>query len=72
MKEVLTLNKPAYVGMCILDLSRTLMYYFNYDYIKYNNGHKAKLLFTNTKSLVYGIETCDLYEDFYKSKIILV
>ena len=66
------MNKTAYVGMCILDLSRTLMYYFNYDYIKHNNGDKAKLLFTNTNILVYGIETCDLYEDFYKNKVILV
>ena len=48
------------------------MYYFNYDYIKHNNGDKAKLLFTTTNSLVYGIETCDLCEDFYKSKVILM
>ena len=38
-RVTLTLNKPAYVGMCILDLSKVLMYEFHYDYIKNEYGN---------------------------------
>ena len=68
-KETLTLNRPAYVGMCILDLSKTLMYDFHYNYIqeKYPDG-KSTLLLTDTDSLIYEIQTEDVYKDFYKDK----
>ena len=68
IKETLTLNRPAYLGMCILDLSKTLMYDFHYNYIKHNYGNKAKLLFTNTDSLTYEIETKDTYKNFWNDK----
>ena len=62
-KTSLTMNKPVYLGMCILDLSKTIMYDFHYNYIKPKYGAKAKLLFTDTDSLMYEIETEDFYKD---------
>ena len=68
IKEALTLNRPAYVGMCILDLGKTLMYDFHYNYIKEKYGDRAKLLFTDTDSLTYEIEAEDVYQDFWNDK----
>ena len=54
--------------MCILDLSKVLMYEFHYDYIENKYGNNSRLLFTDTDSLMYEIKTEDVYEDFSKDK----
>ena len=65
----LVLNRPIYVGFCVLDLSKVLMYEFHYNYVKqrYPND-KSKLLFTDTDSLVYRIQTDNLYSDMLIDK----
>jgi len=47
-KMELVFNKPVYLGMAILDISKTLMYDFYYNYIKKKCGRQAKLLMTDT------------------------
>ena len=62
-KKTITLNKPIYCGMAILDLSKLHMYKFHYGYIKPKYGDKAQLLMTDTDSLMYHIKTDNFYED---------
>ena len=45
-------NKPVYLGMCILDLSKTLMFDFHYDYIKPKHNDRVTLLMTDTNSIL--------------------
>ena len=59
-KFTLKFNKPAYVEMCMLDLSKVLMYEFHYDYIKNKYGNNSRLLFTSKNSFMYEIKTEDL------------
>ena len=67
-KVTLTINKRAYIGMCILELSKVLMYEFHYDYIKNKYGNNSRLLFTDSDSLTYRIKTGDVYKNFSNNK----
>ena len=57
------MNKPVYLRMSILDISKTLMYEFWYDYIKPKYGDKAKLCYMDTDSFLIHITTEDFYRD---------
>ena len=66
-KVELTLNQSIYVGFVILDFSKTSMYDFHYNYIK-RKYPDLTLLFNYTDSLLYQIQTDDVYEYFYADK----
>ena len=68
---MLTLDRPAYIGMCILDLSKVLMYDFHYNYTRKKYGNHVQLLLTDTDSLCHEIQADDVYEDFWKDKELL-
>ena len=61
-KTKVIMNKPVYLDMSILDISKTFMYEFWYDYSKPKYGDRAKLCYMDTDSFVIHIIT----EDFYK------
>ena len=63
-KVKVKMNKPVYLGQAILDLSKTIMYEFFYDYMKEKyNKVNLKLLYMDTDSLVYNIKNEDFYKD---------
>ena len=66
IKSVSTLNKPIYFAFSILEFSKLLLYKFHYDYVC--NKYDAKLLFTDTDSLVYEINSKDVYEQCFNDR----
>ena len=57
------MNKPVYLGLSVLENSKTLMYEFLFDYIKPKYQNDAKLCYMDTASFIINIETKDFYED---------
>lgn len=60
-KVQVLLNKPLYIGFCVLDLSKTCVYEFHYNYMLPIFRSECKLLYTDTDSLIYEIKCADIY-----------
>ena len=63
-KTKVKMNNPVYLGMSLLDFSKTLMFEFWYDYIKPKYQDKTKLCYVDTDSFIIYIKTEDFYKDF--------
>ena len=62
-KREIYMKKPVYLGQAILDISKTLMYKFWYEYIKPKYADKAKLCYMDTDSFVIHVKTNDFFHD---------
>ena len=62
-KTQISMNKPVYLGLSILDLSKTVMYELWYDYLKPKYGENVKLFYMDTDSFIVHVKTDDIYKD---------
>ena len=62
-KTKVKMNKPIYLGLSILEISKLLMYEFWYDYMKPKYGNNVKLCYMDTDSFIANIKTEDFYKD---------
>ena len=57
------MNKSFYLGLSILDLSKTVMYGFLFDYVKQNNGENSNFCQMDTDRLIVYVKADDIYKD---------
>ena len=62
-KNKVKMNKPIYLGLSILEISKILMYEFWYDYMKPKYDNNVKLCYMDTDSFIMNIKANDFYED---------
>ena len=62
-KAKVKMNKPIYLGLSILDISKILIYEFWYDYMKPKYGNDVKLCYMDMESFIMSIKTNDFYKD---------
>ena len=62
-KAEVKINKPIYLGQAILDISKTLMYEFWYDYLKRKYGDNVRKCYIDTDGFVIHVKTEDFYKD---------
>ncbi|XP_008209205.1 uncharacterized protein LOC100118481 [Nasonia vitripennis] len=61
VRAEISVRKPIYIGLAVLDLSKSLVYRFHYEYMQERVGDNAKLLYTDTASLIYEVSDVDMY-----------
>ena len=62
-KTLVLMNKPVYLGLSILHLSKTVMYEFLYDYVIQKHGENAKFCYMDTECFIVNVKTKDIYKD---------
>ena len=62
LRTDICIRKPIYIGLSVLDLSKTLVYRFYYNYMRHRVGDRDKLLYTDTDSLIYEITGVNVYD----------
>ena len=68
MKQTeIPINKPVYLGLSILELSKILIYQFWYDYVKPKYDEKAKLCYMDIDNFTVYIKTDDIYNNIEKN-----
>ena len=63
-RSQIVMNKPVYLGLSILDLNKTVMHEFLYDYVKPKYGENAKLFYMHTDSFI--VKKYDIYKEIAK------
>ena len=61
------MNKPIYIGLCVLDISKIVLYEFHYNFAKKQTNSEYKLLYVDTDSLLYEIKGENVYETMKKN-----
>ena len=62
-KTQILMNKPVYLGLSMLDLSKTVTYQFWYNYVKPKYGENAKLYYMDTDSFIFHVKADNIYKD---------
>ena len=63
IKTQILMNKPVYLGLSILDLSKTVMHEFWFDYVQPKYGENAKLCYMDTDNFIVYVKTDDIHKD---------
>ena len=62
-KSKVLLNKPNFIGVTVLELSKSIMYEYSYMVLKRSYGSRLRFLYTDTDSLIFSLESKNIQED---------